>query len=363
MAASPTNTFTMAGIIPAYGPWSEAKRIVVKLPASVVYPKGTILGEIVGSNEVQTLTLGTGGTLGGTYTLTFAGVTTSALAFSASAATVQTAMEALASIGVNNVAVTGTTPTTAGGVLTFTFRNALGKQNVIALTVDATSLTGTSPTAVIATGTAGSGTTNEIQTIYAVPTVSGGTFTVTYAGQTTAAVAYNVAPADLQTALENLSNIAPGDVVVSGTAGTVYVLKFGGTLAGTDVAAVTIGNGSITGGGSYAVATASAGAAGSNGTYKAYLSSSTDGSQVAKAILEFDAATDSSSNITLGGASGGGDKQQLAIGNSVSAFISGTFQTADLNQTAGAGQLTESAVTDMGRLIQGSVTSGLLRIG
>ena len=363
MAANPTNTFTMAGVIPAFAPWSEAKRINVKLPASVTYEQGCVLGEVVGTNEVQTYTLSTGGTLGGTYTLSFAGQTTAATAFNATAATLQANLEALSTIGVGNVAVTGTTPTTSGGVLTITFQNALGKRDVAALVADNTGLTGTTPGGVVAVGTAGSGTVNEVQTIYKSGTVSGGTFTVSFAGQTTAAVAYNVSAADLQTALENLSNVVPGDVTVTGTAGNNYILRWAGNYAAQDVAAVTIGNGSITGGGSYLVATASAGQVGSNGTYKACLSSATDGSAVAKGVLEFMAATDSSGNITLGGASGGGDKQQFSVGNTVSVFVSGTFRCEDLQQTAGAGQLTEAAAAQLGRVAQGSVTQGLLRIG
>lgn len=362
MATSPTNTFRMAGIIPAFSPWKEVTKINVKLPASIAYSAGCILGEIVGTNEVQTLTLATGGTLGGTYTLAFAGATTAAIAYNATAATVQTTLEGLSTIGTNNVSVTGTTMTTSGGAYTITFQNALGKQNVIALVLGVGSLTGDSGSA-ITTGTAGSGTTNEVQTVYASGTVSGGTFTITYAGQTTSAIAFDATPATVQTALEALSNVLVGDVVVTGTAGVLYKLAWGGSLAGTDVAAVTIGNGSITGGGSYLVATASAGAAGSNGTYKACLSSSTDGSQTAKAILEFDAATDSSGNITLGTASGGGDKGQTALGNTVSVFVSGTFNTQDLQQTAGAGQLTEAAAASLGRIVEGSVTLGLLRVG
>jgi hypothetical protein len=84
MAASATNIFEMTGVQPAFGPWGEAKRIAVKLPASVAYAKGTILGEIVGTNEVQTITV-TGTPTGGSFTVTFAGATTSAIAYNANA--------------------------------------------------------------------------------------------------------------------------------------------------------------------------------------------------------------------------------------------------------------------------------------
>jgi hypothetical protein len=101
--------------------------------------------------------------------------------------------------------------------------------------------------------------TNEVQTITIDAT--GGTFTVTYAGQTTAAVAYNAAAGTLEDALEALSNIAPGDVQVT-KAGSVFTLTFGGTLGKQNIAPVTTDASSLTGGaGTAAVATTTPGVA------------------------------------------------------------------------------------------------------
>src|ERR1700738_5248805 len=58
----------------------------------------------VENDEIQTVTL-TGAPTGGTFTLTFGANTTSGIAYNASAATVQAALVALASIGANNVVV------------------------------------------------------------------------------------------------------------------------------------------------------------------------------------------------------------------------------------------------------------------
>ncbi len=356
MAASPTNIFALTGIVPAFGQWLEVRRISVKLPASVVYAKGTVLGEIVGLNEVQTITV-TGTPAGGSFTVSFAGSTSAAIAYNASAATVQTALEAVTTIGVGNVSVTG--GALPGTAVLVEFRNALGKQNVVAMTTTDSFTGGSSPASAVTTSTAGTGTANEIQTVYASGSVSGGTFTITYSGATTSAIAYNATTAVVQAAIEALSTVGTGNVGVSGTAGTIYVLSFKGTLAATDVAAVTIGNGSITGGGSYLVATASAGIAGSNGTFKAISASSTDGSAVARGILEFDCATDSSGNITLGGAATGGEKQQTSA--SIPVLVAGTFRCEDLVQS-GTGALTELAASQLGKVIQGTVTNGLLRL-
>ncbi|MGW2384414.1 hypothetical protein [Streptomyces sp. NPDC001658] len=81
--------------------------------------------------------------------------------------------------------------------------------------------------------------TNEVQTLTVTGAPTGGTFTITWNGQTTAAIAYNATAAQVQTALEALSNIAPGDVAVTGNAGGPWTLTWGGTQLGENVAAPT----------------------------------------------------------------------------------------------------------------------------
>lgn len=99
---------------------------------------------------------------------------------------------------------------------------------------------------------------NEVQTVTITGTPTGGSFTLTYAGQTTAGIAYNANAAAVQSALEALSNLAPGDVVVGGGPGpgTPYTVTFGGSLAATDVALMTASGASLTGGTSPAVGVA-----------------------------------------------------------------------------------------------------------
>ncbi len=60
---------------------------------------------------------------------------------------------------------------------------------------------------------------------------TGGTFTLTYSGQTTAAIAYNASMAAITLALEALSNLAPGDVLVAGSPGQYFTVTFQGTKA------------------------------------------------------------------------------------------------------------------------------------
>lgn len=101
-----------------------------------------------GTNEVQTVTISA---TGGTFTLTFSGNTTAAIAWNAAASAVQTALEALASIGTGNVSVSGS----AGGPYSVTYIGDLGLTNVAAMTASGASLTGGAGTVTIATPTAG----------------------------------------------------------------------------------------------------------------------------------------------------------------------------------------------------------------
>lgn len=102
------------------------------------------------SDEVQTITI-TGSPTGGTWIPTFAAVNGAAVAFNATAASLQATLEAMSSIGVGNILVTGS----AGGPYTLTFRGALADTNTAQFTSTPSLTGGTSPTVVHATTTAG----------------------------------------------------------------------------------------------------------------------------------------------------------------------------------------------------------------
>ncbi|MFD3516345.1 hypothetical protein [Streptomyces sp. NPDC058657] len=95
-----------------------------------------------------------------------------------------------------------------------------------------------------------SGPTSEVQTVTVTGTPTGGTYTLTFSGQTTAAIPYNATAAQVKAALEALSNIAPGDVTVTGGPhpGTAMSVAFAGAYLGEDVAAMTASGASLTGG-------------------------------------------------------------------------------------------------------------------
>jgi len=65
---------------------------------------------------------------------------------------------------------------------------------------------------------------------------TGGNFTLTFDTQTTGNILYDASAANVQTALEGLSNIAAGDVVVTGSAGGPWLVEFQGQYVDTDVA-------------------------------------------------------------------------------------------------------------------------------
>ena len=92
--------------------------------------------------------------------------------------------------------------------------------------------------------------TNEVQSVAITGTPTGGTYTLTYAGQTTAGIAWNAAASVVQAALRALSNIGAADVTCTGGPhpGTPVVVTFTGNLAGTDVAQMT-GSGTLLTGG------------------------------------------------------------------------------------------------------------------
>jgi len=86
---------------------------------------------------------------------------------------------------------------------------------------------------------------NEVQLI--VSSGTGGTFTLTYSAQTTTALDWDSTAQEIEDALVALSNIAPGDVNVSGVVGQWFV-EFMGTLAATNVAQMTLDDALLTGG-------------------------------------------------------------------------------------------------------------------
>lgn len=130
-----------SGVAPdASGPFMNRRYLVAGTVLSKrtdgTYEAYTAAGAAVAANEVQTVTILNA--TGGTFALGYRGAGTAQLAYNAPAATVQTAIQGLSTIGGANATVAGS----AGGPYTVTFVAALAGQDLPLLTADASQLTG-----------------------------------------------------------------------------------------------------------------------------------------------------------------------------------------------------------------------------
>ncbi|HUV41882.1 MAG TPA: flagellar hook-basal body complex protein [Sedimentisphaerales bacterium] len=98
----------------------------------------------------------------------------------------------------------------------------------------------------------GTAAVDEVQTITTTDEPDGGTYTLTFMGETTAAIAADADDTAIEDALELLSTIGDGNVSVAGGpigAANPIVITFAGDLAGQDVSMITIDASSLTTGG------------------------------------------------------------------------------------------------------------------
>ncbi len=186
---------------------------------------------VVASGEVQSVAIDNT-TVGGTFTLTDGTTTTAAIAFNASAADVETALEAV--YGAGNVSVTGGPGPAAAWLVEFI--GTLAGVEVPEMTGDATGLLGGAHSAmgvvesvshVVAAG--------EVQSVAIDNTTIGGVFTLSDGTTTTAPIPFNASAADVETALEAV--YGAGNVSVTGGPGPAadWEVEFIGTLAGVEV--------------------------------------------------------------------------------------------------------------------------------
>jgi hypothetical protein len=90
---------------------------------------------------------------------------------------------------------------------------------------------------------------NEIERI--TVNASGGTFTISHGGDTTGPIPFNASAGEVQSALEALESIGPGNAVVKGGpggegGGTPYFVEFIGSLAKMSIAPLTTSHSSLT---------------------------------------------------------------------------------------------------------------------
>lgn len=165
-------------------------------------------------NEVQEVQIAATAD-GGTFKLAYKGEVTGTIAYNASAATVETAFEALTTVGAGNGTVTGSAP-----AWTITFTGTLaGSPNIEHVQIDATLLTNV-PTAV-----------DEVQELTIAAAADGGTFKLIFNGEESGTIAYNANAATIETAFEALSTVGGGNGTIAGSSPT-FSITFTGSLAG-----------------------------------------------------------------------------------------------------------------------------------
>lgn len=178
------------------------------------------LGSITGTygipqnNESQRVTLN--GVTGGTFTLSFSGQTTAAIAWDADAPTVKAALESLTNIIAVNVFGA------AGGPWEVEFVDP-GFQDVDPMTGDGSALQAAGE--VEETGPHDPGE-SEIQLVTMPASVTGGTFALLYGGDRTASIAHDASGAIVQTALEGIEAIGTGGVSVQEVAARQWQVTF-----------------------------------------------------------------------------------------------------------------------------------------
>ncbi len=176
----------------------------------------------------------------GNFKLTFNGQQTANIAYNASAATVQSALEALSNIDVGDVTVSGS----AGGPWTVEFGGRFagqdhadvpagsGAQGTGRLSFQDVSLAQSAYGASCRMVERGGGRKNSVHQVRCYGTPSGGTFDLIYKTYAATGIAYNASAATVQTALEALTSIGSGNVVVTGTFADGFRIEFVGALAG-----------------------------------------------------------------------------------------------------------------------------------
>ncbi|MEN9554689.1 MAG: hypothetical protein RLZZ232_975, partial [Planctomycetota bacterium] len=214
----------------------------------------TYSGSLAGKNldNAQVTVLADAPTSSGSFTLSYDGVTTAAINLSSNtstqAAEIQSALQALSSIGNNNIAVVydATSAAIAPRFLA-TFTGSLASRPVQRITASGDSLQYATVTPRVVTE--GRSALGETQTVTLTKPTSTGTFTLSlsYGGATytTAPLAFDATVAEVEAGLNSaLSSLSGATAIVNDFNGTELSITFAGTLAGTDLADLT---GSVTG--------------------------------------------------------------------------------------------------------------------
>lgn len=186
----------------------------------------------------------------------------------------------------------------------------------------------------VQTITVGGSPTHSTITIYGLPDGSSMTF------------AQDVTPAAMVTAIN--ARLGAASVGITGTANASYVITWGGSYANQPMALLGVAA-TFSGGTSPTVTIAhTTTGVGPNGTYAAYASGNSDGSQIPAGILKFPCTVDSTGKIVISSEVPGFSELVASM------YYSGSFRTEELVG------LDANAVTKLaGHIAVGTTTTGL----
>lgn len=290
--------------------------VPVKLPASSSFTAGAILGELLGTNEVQTLTINA---TGGTFTGTFGGQTTTALAYNATAAVVQAALEALSSIGSGNVAVQ---KLRSRWTITQGASANAGAYQIRITTNFGTTSADTRTSASIAYN---ANTATVDAAIEAMGNVGTGGVIAVVSSQTTTMeflTSLGDVLVEVVNSTVNNSGVPITETVIETDLGGVYKITYQNDLGLQNVAAMTTTATSLTGGaGTATVATPTQGSSGTDGTYNTVDLTAVTGLQYPKVILA-DTVTTNSSGLVI--------NDDGTTATHATAYITGSFRSDDV---------------------------------
>ena len=204
-----------------------------------------------------------------------------------------------------------------------------------------------------------SASANDVQTLTVTGTPTGGSVTVIgynpiTQGNYSLAIPYNASASAVQ-ALVNAA-VGSGNLTVGGgpLPGTPPTFSAVGSFAAQPITVFAVATNALTGGTSPAATVAHTTTGATAGTYTAYASGNSDGSQTAKALLPWDIVTDSAGLITIGSQGGGGEWGETW--RTIEVYVGGYFATDFLTG------LDSTAVGHLGKLVSGTLAKGLLRV-
>jgi hypothetical protein len=204
---------------------------------------------------------------------------------------------------------------------------------------------------------------NDVQTLTITGTPTGGSIRLAISGSyqdISTPIGYNLTAAAVQAILEAMPSIGTGNVACTGgpLPGTAVVITFQGAAKFTPMPVFAVFSSALTGGTTPAAAVAHTTTGKSaGGIWLPYSDAASDGSDVAKMLLEFPTVVNLWGQHLTGAA-----EPQRSRDLSAPAFYKGYFRTCDLTG------LDAAAIADLGKIVQGSASylsdpGTILRIG